>query len=59
MSQEYFQDNDVNGAGTECEGPSSGRCPVAQQRRPGRQPFTAEKSWRKWNKEINVMIMEC
>ena len=39
--------------------PSSGRCFVAQQRRPGRQPVTAEKSRRKWSKEINVIIMEC
>ena len=42
-----------------CEGPSSGRCSVAKQRRPGRQPVTAEKSRRKWSKEINVIITEC
>ena len=59
MNQEYFRDNDVNGAGTESGGPSSGKCSVAQQRRPGRQPVTAEKSRRKWSKEINVIIMEC
>ena len=59
MNQEYFRDKDFNGAGTESEGPSSGRCSVAKQRRPGRQPVTAEKLRRKWSKEINVIIMEC
>ena len=34
-------------------------CPVGQQRRPGHQPVTAEKSRQNWNKEINVMIMKC
>ena len=35
MNQESFQYNDVNGIGTDNESPSSGRCPVEQQRRLG------------------------
>ena len=39
--------NDVNGTGTPCEGPSSGRSLVAQQHEPGRNPTTARKTWSK------------
>ena len=59
MNQESFQYNDVNGTGTDSESPSSGRCPVEQQRRLGRHPVTADKSRRRWSKEINMVIMEC
>ena len=34
--------NDVNGAGTSGEGPTSGRCPIGQQGGPGRHHATAE-----------------
>ena len=57
MSNINSQDNDVNGAGTSCEGPTSGRCSLAQQQRPGRHQTTATK--RKWTKELNVVVMEC
>ena len=55
MTENYVQNTDP-GAGTLCEGSRSGRCPVVQQRRPGRHPITAK---RKWNKELNVAVMEC
>ena len=50
------QNNDVNDTGTLCEGVSSGRCTVDEQRRPNRHHVTARKSW---NREINVAVMEC
>ena len=59
MNQESFQYNNVNGTGTDSESPSSGRCPVEQQRRLGLHPVTADKSRRRWSKEINMIIMEC
>ena len=49
----------MNGNGTDGESPSSGRCPVEQQRRLGCHPITADKSWREWSKEINIIIMVC
>ena len=56
MNINEITDNDVNGAGTSCEGPTSGRCPVGEQRGPGRHPITARK---KWSKEVNIVVMEC
>ena len=56
MNTNNITDNDVNGAGTLCEGPTSGRCPVGEQRGPGRHPTTARM---KWNKEVNRRVMEC
>ena len=50
------ENNDVNGTGTSCEGASSGRCSVGEQRRPGRNQATARM---KWTKEINIVVMEC
>ena len=32
---------------------------MVQQRRPGRQPATAEQSKWRWNKGINIIVMEC
>ena len=32
---------------------------MVQQRRPGRQPATAEQSRWGWNKDINIIVMEC
>ena len=61
MNQENISDNNLNGAGTRVgEGPSFGRCPVDEQRRPGRYPATANRrgeriSWRPFNK----VVMEC
>ena len=56
MYQNIEIDNDVNGTGTSCEGVSSGRCPVDEQRRPDRHHATARKSW---NREVNIAVMEC
>ena len=56
MYSQIFEDNDVNGAGTSSESPSSGRCSLVQQRGPGRHPAPARM---KWNKEVNKVIMEC
>ena len=39
--------NDVNGAGTSCEGPTSGKCPIAQQGGPGRHHATARNPQRR------------
>ena len=61
MNQENISDNNVNGAGTYIgEGPSFGRCPVDEQRRPGHYPATANRrgeriNWRPFNK----VVMEC
>ena len=41
MSNHSIKHNDVYGAGTLCEGPSSGRCSTVQQGRPGRYHVTA------------------
>ena len=49
-------DNGVNGTGAFCEGASSGRCPVGEQRRPGRHPATARMMW---SKDVNKVVMEC
>ena len=59
MNQESFQYNDVNGTGTDSESSSSGRYPVEQQCRLGHHPVTADKSRRRWSKEINMKILEC
>ncbi|XP_063595812.1 uncharacterized protein LOC134772704 [Penaeus indicus] len=56
MNQNRNVDNDVNGTGTSGEGASSGRCPVDEQRRPGRNQETAKM---KWTKEMNIVVMEC
>ena len=56
MSNHSISNNDVNGAGTSSEGPSSGRCSSGEQRGPGRYPTTARM---RWNKELNKVVMEC
>ena len=58
MNTINVEENDMNETGTTSKSFFSGRCPVEQQRRPGRQ-VTAETSRRKWTKDINVVIMEC
>ena len=45
----------MNGTGTSCESPSSGRCSVGEQRRPGRNQATARM---KWTKEMNIVVMQ-
>ena len=56
INQNKCSDNDVNGAGASSEGASSGRCPVGEQHRPGRQHATARV---KWSKEVNKVVIEC
>ena len=46
----------MNGTGTLCEGVSSSRCPVDEQRRPNNHHATARMSW---NREVNIAVMEC
>ena len=49
-------ENDVNGAGShsvECA--SSGRCPIGEQRGPGRHQSTARTGW---TKEMNIAVMD-
>ena len=61
MSNIEFHTNDVNGAGACSKGVVFGRCPVDQQRRPGRHPFTAEQRQKRlgWSKEDNKRLFEC
>ena len=56
MNRIRNEKNDVNGTGTSCEGASSGRCSVGEQRRTGRNQVTARM---KWTKEMNIAVMEC
>ena len=56
MFNQTFENNGVNGNGTPCEGPLSGRCFPAQQWGPNRYPATARV---KWNKEVNKVVTEC
>ena len=53
--------NGVNKTGTVSEGLAPGRCPMAQQRGPGRQPVTAARRTGKvkWTKEFNKQAIEC
>ena len=53
MSSDLIRNNSVNRAGILREGPSPGRCPVGEQRRPGRHQKTARRGW---SKEMNVML---
>ena len=48
------RNNGVNGAGTIREGPSPGRYPVDEQRRPSRQQNTARTGW---FKEMNLAVV--
>ena len=50
--------NGVNGSGTNVEGRLPGRCSVEQQRRPGRNPATANAKV-EWKKEINENYPPC
>lgn len=60
MSIQLNQTNDVNGTGTLSEGPSSGRCSLAQQQGLGRHPVTANRKTRvKWSRSDNVLLFEC
>lgn len=45
----------MNATGTLSESPSSGRCPLGEQRGPGHYPETAIK----WTKEVNGVVMKC
>ena len=58
MNNENIINNGVNGAGTNVEGSSPGRCSVEQQRRSGRNPVTANAKV-EWKKEINKIAVEC
>ena len=46
MSNIEFHTKDVNGTGACSESVASGRCPVDQQRRPGRHPATVNNDRR-------------
>ena len=60
MNTNSLLNNDVNRAGAnDGEGPSSGRCPMAQQHGPGRHPATAARIRRKWTQYENRVVMEC
>ena len=56
MSNQNFENNDVNRSRPLGEGSSSGRCFLVQQRQPSRHQVTART---KWNKEVNKVVMEC
>ena len=61
MSNTELNPNNVNDTGAFSEGVASGRCPVDQQRRPGRHPTTAEQRQKRlgWSKEDNRRLFEC
>ena len=56
MNQNSDLDNSVKETGTDGEGLSLGRCPMEEQRGPGRHPTTART---RWSKSMNVAVMEC
>ena len=57
MNTNSLLNNDVNRAGAnDGEGPSSGRCPMAQQHGPGRHPATAARIRRKWTQYENRVV---
>ena len=59
MSSQHIDDNGVNESGAVSEGLSPGRCPVEQQRRPGRFPATVGVTRTKWTQRENEKVMEC
>ena len=54
MSSDITRNNGVNGPGTIREGPSPGRYPVGEQRRPDRQQNTARTGW---FKEMSLAVV--
>ena len=61
MSNIELKTNEVNDTGALSEGVTSSRCPMDQQRRPGRHPATAEQRQKRvgWSKEDNRRLFEC
>ena len=52
--------NGENETRSMCEGLSPGRCPMEEQRRPGRRPAIAPRiQRRKWGQNDNIVVMEC
>ncbi|XP_063592543.1 uncharacterized protein LOC134769733 [Penaeus indicus] len=57
MEYTSSRNNGVNGAGSnDAEGTTPGRCPMGEQRGPGRHHATARTGW---TKEMNIAVMEC
>ena len=56
MSNQNFENNNVNGTRPLGEGSSPGTCFLVQRREPGRHQVTARM---KWNKEVNKAVIEC
>ena len=57
MAYTNSRNNGVNGTGSNiAEGATPGRCPMGEQRGPGRHHATARTGW---TKEMNVAVMEC
>ena len=60
MESTDLQNNGLNGTGSQCEGPSPGRCPMKEQRGPGCHPATAQRvQSRKWCQHDNRVVIEC
>ena len=60
MSTINLPSNGVNETGSTSEGLSPGRCPMEEQRGPGRHPATAPRiQRRKSSQEDNRIVMEC
>ena len=57
MNNENETNNDVNGAVSPGDGPSSGQGTAGEQRRPDRQTATASR--KRWGKEVNMLVMKC
>ena len=56
ISCSNYEDNGVNETWALSEGLSPGRCPTLRQGGPGRYQASAKT---RWNKELNVAVMEC
>ena len=56
ISLDIIKKNGVNEIGALHGGPSPGRCPMGEQRRPGCYQKTARTGW---SKQMNVAVMEC
>ena len=56
ISNQIFENNDVNRTGISWEDLSPGRCSLAQQWGPVCHRATGRV---KWNKEVNKIVMEC
>lgn len=58
MMSQIIDKHNCGGTGTLCEGAKHGRCPIAQQGRPGRHHATAGRR-ATWSRQDNSLVMKC